>query len=121
MKILVIDDSVTMRRIIKNCVSRAMKVSEISEAGDGLEGIEAYKKSKPDLICLDWNMPNMDGLGFLKWLRTVDVDTPVIMITTEGSKSSVITALKNGANQYIIKPFTPDVLIEKLIALDIVV
>ncbi|WP_321778978.1 chemotaxis response regulator CheY [Sulfurimonas sp.] len=116
MKLLVVDDSSTMRRIIKNTLAR-LGYKDILEGADGVEGW-AQMDSNPDIDMLitDWNMPEMNGLELVKKVRADDrfVDTPIIMVTTEGGKSEVITALKAGVNNYIVKPFTPQVLKEKL-------
>lgn len=120
MRALIVDDSSTMRRIIANSLVRIVNGIIIDQAEHGMEAIEKYKDNKPDFICLDWNMPVMDGLEFIQWLRKQDTETPVIMITTEGGKHSVITALKSGVNQYMIKPFTPDVLLHKLSDLELI-
>ena len=114
MKILVVDDSSTMRRIICNTLKQ-LNQNEIVEAGDGLEGLDALK-AKPDvgLILTDWNMPNMNGLDFLTKVRAEKATLPVVMITTEAEKQNVVTAIKAGANNYIVKPFTPEVLKEKI-------
>ena len=114
MKILVLDDSKTMLRIISNTLKR-VGYSNIVTAEDGEFGMAAYKEQGPfDLILTDWNMPNMNGLQFVQWVRSRDKDIPIAMITTEGGKVEVITALKAGVNNYIVKPFTPQVLKEKL-------
>ncbi len=114
-KILVVDDSSTMRRIIINTLAR-LGFKDTVPAADGVEAWEAYKNNKEDIsvIITDWNMPNMNGLEFVKKVRSVDKKTPIIMVTTEGGKKEVITALKAGVNNYIVKPFTPQVLKEKL-------
>ncbi|MDA3908801.1 MAG: chemotaxis response regulator CheY [Sulfurimonas sp.] len=116
MKLLVVDDSSTMRRIIKNTLAR-LGYKDILEGADGLEGW-AQMDSNPDIEMLitDWNMPEMNGLELVKKVRADErfKDTPIIMVTTEGGKSEVITALKAGVNNYIVKPFTPQVLKEKL-------
>ncbi len=114
-KILVVDDSSTMRRIIINTLAR-LGFKDTVPAADGVEAWEAYKNNKNDIsvIITDWNMPNMNGLEFVKKVRSVDKKTPIIMVTTEGGKKEVITALKAGVNNYIVKPFTPQVLKEKL-------
>lgn len=114
MKILVVDDSSTMRRIITNTL-KGIGQEDVVQAGDGVEGL-AQLQANPDigLVLSDWNMPNMNGLDFLKKIRETRKDLPVIMITTEAEKTNVITAIKAGANNYIVKPFTPDVLKEKL-------
>lgn len=116
MKFLIVDDSNTMRRIISNTVKR-IGYSNIIEAENGKEAIEKLKEN-PDIsiILSDWNMPEMNGLELLRYIRKHEKfnDLPFIMITTEGGKKEVITALKAGANQYIVKPFTPSTLKEKL-------
>lgn len=122
MKILVVDDSSTMRRIIKNTLNR-MNLTNIIEAVDGEDGIKQLESEKDINIIIDisqdetdWNMPNIDGLTFVKYIRKNKKydDIPIIMITTEGGKTEVITALKASVNNYIIKPFTPNVLMKKL-------
>ncbi len=116
MKLLVVDDSSTMRRIIKNTLAR-LGYKDILEGEDGLQGWAAMD-ANPDIEMLitDWNMPEMNGLELVKKVRA-DArfkDLPIIMVTTEGGKAEVITALKAGVNNYIVKPFTPQVLKEKL-------
>lgn len=118
MKLLVVDDSSTMRRIIKNTLNR-LGYKDILEGADGVEGWNALD-TNPDIEMLitDWNMPEMNGLELVKKVRA-DArfsDMPIIMVTTEGGKAEVITALKAGVNNYIVKPFTPQVLKEKLSA-----
>jgi len=116
MKILLVDDSTTMRRIQKTQLSN-LGITDIVEAGDGIEGLEVLGSSMPvDFVLLDWNMPKMDGLTMLKELRkdAAYAGVKVIMCTSESEKTRVIEALKAGANQYMVKPFTPDVLQEKL-------
>ena len=118
MKLLVVDDSSTMRRIIKNILARLGYI-DVLEGGDGLEGWAALD-ANPDveMLITDWNMPEMNGLELVKKVRA-DArfkDLPIIMVTTEGGKAEVITALKAGVNNYIVKPFTPQVLKEKLAA-----
>jgi len=116
MKFLVVDDSSTMRRIIKNTLVR-IGHEDVLEAEDGVEGWSVLSEN-PDVEVLitDWNMPNMNGLDLVKKVRAEEkyADLPIIMVTTEGGKGEVITALKAGVNNYIVKPFTPPVLKEKL-------
>ncbi len=116
MKIITVDDSSTMRRIIKNTLKRIGYGDEILEAGDGKEALDVLANSNVDLIITDWNMPVMDGLTFVKHIRADSKydDTPIIMVTTEAAKEDIITALKAGVNNYIVKPFTPDVLKDKI-------
>jgi two-component system chemotaxis response regulator CheY len=116
MKFLVVDDSSTMRRIIKNTLVR-IGHEDILEAEDGEAGWKVMQDNNDiEVLITDWNMPNLNGLELVKKVRAEDkyADLPIIMVTTEGGKSEVITALKAGVNNYIVKPFTPPVLKEKL-------
>jgi two-component system chemotaxis response regulator CheY len=116
MKIMLVDDSSTMRRIQKTQLNN-LGFSDIVEAGDGKEALSVLAANMPiDLVMLDWNMPIMDGLSFLKEVRKIDdyKAVKIIMCTSESEKSRVMEALKNGANNYIVKPFTPEGLKEKL-------
>lgn len=111
MKILVVDDSSTMRRIIVNTLNQIGQ-SDIVQAGDGKEALT--KTDGVDLILTDWNMPEMDGLTFVKTFRGKDKSTPIVMITTEAAKEDIVEAIKSGVNDYIVKPFTPEVIKEKI-------
>ncbi len=116
MKLLVVDDSSTMRRIIKNTLQR-LGYEDIFEAENGVEAWDILdKNSDMGVLITDWNMPEMNGLELVKKTRADSrfVDIPIIMITTEGGKVEVISAIKAGVNNYIVKPFTPQVLKEKL-------
>ena len=113
MKVLLVDDSKTMRNIQKSILTQ-LGVTEIEEACDGLDALSKVAGFGPDLILLDWNMPNMDGLTFIKEYRSGGAKTPVIMVTTEGEKARVIEAIKPGVNNYVIKPFTPEVLSQRI-------
>jgi len=111
-KILVVDDSSTMRRIIKNVLIK-LGYKNIVESDDGLNAWEKFQKDKFDIVLTDWNMPT-PGLDLVHKIRFKNKDIPIIMITTEGGKREVIIALKAGVNNYIVKPFTPIILKEKL-------
>jgi two-component system chemotaxis response regulator CheY len=116
MKILLVDDSRTMRNIQKKALE-TMGAMEFSEAGDGVEAVTvlaSMQGAKFDLIMIDWNMPNMDGITLVKKIRETDKITPLIMATTEAEKTRVMEALKAGVNNYVIKPFTPEILVEKV-------
>jgi two-component system chemotaxis response regulator CheY len=116
MKILVVDDSSTMRRIIVNTLAR-LGYKDVVQGADGVEAWDAMQtNSDIGVVITDWNMPNMNGLELVKKIRAEEkyIDVPIIMVTTEGGKAEVITALKAGVNNYIVKPFTPQVLKEKL-------
>lgn len=116
--IITVDDSSTMRRIIKNTLIK-IGFSNILEAGNGIEALEVIAQNNVDLIITDWNMPEMDGLTFVKTLRAKDKykETPILMVTTEAAKEDILTALRSGVNNYVVKPFTPDILQEKVFKL----
>jgi two-component system, chemotaxis family, chemotaxis protein CheY len=116
MKILVVDDSATMRRIIIKALNTT-GFSDIIEAEDGEDALT--KLEGIDLLLTDWNMPVMDGLSMVKEIRrnTSFANLPIMMITSQAAKKEVIEALKNGVNDYIVKPFTPATLVEKVQAL----
>ena len=113
MKALVVDDSMTIRRIVIKALG-IVGISETTEAADGMEALNAMNQGDFDLILLDWNMPKMSGIDTLRAIRQAGKKTPVIMVTTEAEKSRVIEAIKTGANDYLIKPFSPDQLAEKV-------
>lgn len=113
MKIMLVDDSRTMRNIQKNVLAQ-IGHTDITEATDGQDALSKVKATPVDLILLDWNMPNMDGLSFLKAFRQTNKATPVIMVTTEAEKGRVVEAIKAGVNNYVVKPFTPDVLQQRI-------
>lgn len=116
MKVLVVDDSSTMRRILTNCLKEAGFEDSI-QAADGIEAMDVLSKEKDiGLILLDWHMPNMDGFTFLQEVKKNDgtKGIPVIMVTTQAEKQSVVEALQAGASNYVVKPFTPEVIKEKI-------
>lgn len=116
--IITVDDSSTMRRIIKNTLQK-LGFNNILEAGNGIEGLDVLAKNKIDLIITDWNMPEMDGLTFVKTIRAKPEykELPILMVTTEAAKEDILTALRSGVNNYIVKPFTPETLQEKVFKL----
>jgi len=117
---MIIDDSSVMRKIVERSLRQAgLDISEVMEAGNGLEALAALALKKPDLILSDINMPAMNGLEFVKKLQDVPgmKDVPVVMITTEASESHVVEALSYGAKGYIRKPFTPEQVKEHVLPL----
>jgi len=115
MKVLIVDDSRSMRNIVKKVLA-GMENVETAEAGDGVEALAAIGAAADgfDLMLIDWNMPNMDGLTLVRKIRENDKTTPLIMVTTEAEKARVIEAIKAGVNNYVVKPFTPDTLLAKV-------
>jgi two-component system, chemotaxis family, chemotaxis protein CheY len=115
MKILVVDDFQTMRRIVKG-VLRELGFVNIVEAENGLKALEVLKGEKIDFVVSDWNMPEMTGIDLLKTVRATEEwkNLPFLMVTAEGKSEQVIEAVKNRVNNYVIKPFTPAVLEEKI-------
>jgi two-component system chemotaxis response regulator CheY len=116
-KVMIVDDSSTMRRIVSSVVKQiGIDEDYIGLAVDGMDALGKLKSTKYDLILTDWNMPKMNGLQLVKNLRTLPryANTPILMITTEGGKSEVVTALKSGVNNYIVKPFSAETLKAKL-------
>ena len=113
MKVLLVDDSKTMRNIQRGILTQ-LGYQEIEEAVDGLDALSRVGAFDPDLLLVDWNMPNMDGLTFVKQYRESGKKAPIIMVTTEAEKMRVVEAIKAGVNNYVVKPFTPDVLAERI-------
>ena len=113
MKALVVDDSAVMRRVLIGSLAHA-DITEVDQAADGVEAVKAVEDVEYGLILMDWNMPNMLGIDAVKEIRAAGHKVPIIMVTTEAEKSRVIDALKAGANNYIIKPFEPATIVEKI-------
>ena len=114
-KILAVDDSPTMRRIIINTLKRA-GYQNVIEAQDGKDALAKLKVEKVNFVITDWNMPEMDGLTFVATLRSMEEykNLPVLMVTTRSVKEDIMEAMKAGVNNYIVKPFTPDTLKAKI-------
>jgi two-component system, chemotaxis family, chemotaxis protein CheY len=120
LRILIVDDMVTMRKIIKTQLGK-LGHTDVTEADDGTTAVEQIKTAAStgqnfELIICDWNMPKMSGLELLKAVRSTDTiaATPFIMVTAEAEQKNIIEAIKSGVNNYIVKPFTPDTLAEKI-------
>ncbi|RME37479.1 MAG: response regulator [Planctomycetota bacterium] len=113
MKILLVDDSRTIRNIQKN-VLKQLGHEDVLEAEDGVKALEILAAQRPDLMLVDWNMPNMDGITLVRKVRETDKTLPIIMCTTEAEKSRVLEAIKAGVNNYVVKPFTVESLGEKI-------
>jgi two-component system chemotaxis response regulator CheY len=114
-KILIVDDSITIRRIITNAL-KTIGFPETIEASNGKEALEKLTSGKVDFIITDWNMPEMNGLDLIKEVRAnpLYASLPILMITVHGSEHDVVEALQAKVNSYIMKPFTPHELKEKI-------
>lgn len=118
MKILVVDDSSTMRRIVMNAL-KSIGYTDFAEAGDGKQALAKLEEEGDiDFIVTDWNMPVITGLEFVQKIKQGPYkNLPILMVTTNAAKEDVIVALKAGVNHYVVKPFTPNVLKEKIEAI----
>ena len=114
--VLVVDDSRIMRNLVKNTFTKMRIPCQFLEAGNGKEALTQLQSQKVNLILLDWNMPQLSGLEFLKTVRAMDEykTLPIIMVTSESARYNVIEALKNGATDYIVKPVNEKIFREKL-------
>jgi two-component system chemotaxis response regulator CheY len=120
-KFLVVDDFSSMRKIIKNTLSE-LGCEKVYEAENGLEAWDLIEKAtlnnEPfDFIISDWNMPQMSGLELLKKFRSEKINKhiPFIMVTAESEQRQILDAIKAGCSDYIVKPFSPDIVKEKII------
>jgi two-component system chemotaxis response regulator CheY len=115
MRVLVVDDFATMRRIIKN-ILRQLGFTNIVEADDGTTAWETLNKDNIDFIISDWNMPKMSGIELLRKVRSSEefADLPFLMVTAEAQQENIIEAVQAKVSNYIVKPFTPDTLSQKI-------
>ena len=116
LKFLVVDDSVTMRRIVANSLKN-LGYADFIEAGDGKEALTKLATDDSiNFVITDWNMPVFSGLDLIKAIRSDDklAKLPVLMVTTRGIKDDIVDALQSGVNNYVVKPFTPQILKEKI-------
>ena len=112
--VLIVDDAAFMRMFVKNVIEKTGDYKVIGEAVDGNDAIEKYKMLKPDLVTLDITMPNLDGLGALKGIMSVNPDARVVMCSAMGQKVMVMDALKLGARDFVVKPFEASRVLEAL-------
>ncbi len=113
---LVVDDSPTMRRIVINTLKR-LGYRSIEEADNGQTALDKLKTTEGiNFIVTDWNMPVMDGLTFVKTVRSSPefADIPILIVTTRSVKDDIIEAMKSGVNNYVVKPFTPEIMKSKI-------
>lgn len=116
LKFLVVDDSVTMRRIVSNSLKN-LGYNNFVEATDGKDALDKLAADDDiNFVITDWNMPVLSGLELIKSIRSDEKlkDLPVLMVTTRGVKEDIMEALSAKVNNYIVKPFTPQILKEKI-------
>lgn len=113
--VLVVDDFSTMRRIVGNLL-KELGCQKITEAEDGIDALRKLEGGVIDFVISDWNMPNMTGLELLQKVRAAEPlkHLPFLLITAEAKKENIIEAAQNGADGYIVKPFTAAVLSDKV-------
>ena len=117
MRFLVVDDSSTMRRIIVNTLQK-IGHSDVEQASNGREGLGQLAKGGFDVVITDWNMPEMSGIEFLRAIRATEAvkSIPVLMVTTNAAQNDIAEAMKAGVSNYLVKPFSPDTIKEKIAA-----
>jgi two-component system chemotaxis response regulator CheY len=114
--IMVVDDSQIMRRIVKSTFSQLNIYSQYIESPNGEEALLRLQEQRVDLVLLDWNMPRLSGIDFLKKVRNMEnyKDLPIIMVTSEAARLNVVEALSSGATDYIVKPVNEKIFFEKI-------
>jgi two-component system chemotaxis response regulator CheY len=114
-KVLVVDDFPTMRKLIRN-VLKEIGFHHICEADNGAAALSLLQSEKIGLVLTDWNMPAMTGLELLQRIRRepASKDIPVLMVTAEGNKENVVEAIKAGADNFVVKPFTAETIKDKI-------
>jgi len=118
-KVLVVDDEPYMRKVVR-ALLMSIGVRNIYEAADGPSGLEAIRTHAPDVVILDWQMPGLDGAGFMRIVRSPDTfpyaGVPVIMLTGHSERSRVLEAIKVGVNEFLLKPVSSKALWDRLVA-----
>jgi two-component system chemotaxis response regulator CheY len=118
-KVLVVDDEHYMRKVVR-ALLMSVGVRTVFEAPDGPSGLEAIRNNQPDLVILDWQMPGLDGAGFVRMVRSPDTfpfpDLPIIMLTGHGERSKVIEAIQIGVNEFLLKPVSSKALYNRLVS-----
>lgn len=118
-KVLVVDDEPYMRKVVRTLLI-SIGVRTIYEAGDAPAGLELIRTMAPDVVVLDWEMPGLDGAGFVRMVRSPETfpfpDTPIIMLTGHGERSRVIEAVQIGVNEFLLKPVSSKALQDRLVA-----
>ena len=118
-KVLVVDDEYYMRKVVRTLLM-SIGVRTIYEAHDGPAGLEHIRRTAPDVVIVDWQMPGLDGAGFVRMVRSPETfpfpDVPIIMLTGHGERSRVIEAVQIGVNEFLLKPVSTKALQDRLVA-----
>lgn len=118
-KVLVVDDEHYMRKVVRTLLM-SVGVRTVYEAADGPAGLEMIRNVSPDLVILDWEMPGLDGAGFVRMVRSPLTfplpDIPIIMLTGHGERSRVIEAVEIGVNEFLLKPVSSKALRDRMVA-----
>ncbi len=112
-RVLIADDSGPMRMIVERNL-KSVGIEEIVQASDGMEGFKLFTSSVFDLVITDYNMPRMTGLELTKEIRSSGAQIPILMMTTEAERSTIVEAIQAGVSGYLIKPFDTELLRKKL-------
>jgi two-component system, chemotaxis family, chemotaxis protein CheY len=120
LKVLVVDDERTMRKVTKSLL-QAIGVKTIHEAGDGFAGLQAVCTLCPDIVIVDWRMPNLNGAEFVREVRSPGrfpyPDVPIVMLTAFGEHSRVVEAVKLGVNEFLLKPVSSKALLARIVSI----
>jgi DNA-binding response OmpR family regulator len=120
LRVLVVDDDHHMRKVVRTMLA-AIGVTKVFEAGDGAAGLDAIRQNTPDLVIVDWEMPNIDGAQFVRMVRSPDTfpvpDIPIIMLSGHGDRWRVVEAARIGAHEYLLKPVSIQALRDRIIAI----
>ncbi|MGI8524821.1 MAG: response regulator transcription factor [Pseudolabrys sp.] len=118
-KVLVVDDEHYMRKVVRTLLM-SIGIRTVYEAPDGIAGLEAIRTLGPDIVILDWQMPGLDGPGFVRMVRSPETfqfpDVPIIMLTGHGEKARVVEALQIGVNEFLLKPVSSKSLRDRVIS-----
>jgi DNA-binding response OmpR family regulator len=118
-KVLIVDDELYMRKVVRTLLM-SIGVRTIYEAPDGPSGLEVIRSQQPDIVILDWEMPGLDGAGFVRMVRSPMTfpfpDIPIIMLTGHGERSRVIAAVEVGVNEFLLKPVSAKSLRDRIVA-----
>jgi len=113
MKALVVDSSAVRRKVLIGALNR-VNITDVDQASDGAEAVLAAQQTGYDLVLMDWDLPKMPDIAAVKAIRANGGKMPIIMVATEAEKSRVVDALKAGVTSYVIKPFQPATIINKI-------